>query len=190
MAGGIPLWALIRDDKLYQLPALIRRGRKYGMVGLYDAIDALVKAGRILTPRDIGLCAAMNLPWLTVRRRPRVAILATGDELVEPGGALAAWLKLERAWPVPVALEAFNRIMPSFTEALTAAEVQSALDHAVAHHHAPRHRRALHVAVHVGGVDVDHLPPLGAQVAPQLIPAGLELTEPEPLPLAAEAPSN
>jgi molybdopterin molybdotransferase len=42
-------------------------------------------AGRRLTARDIGLAAAMNHPWLRVRRRPRVAILATGDEIVRPG---------------------------------------------------------------------------------------------------------
>jgi molybdopterin molybdotransferase len=42
-------------------------------------------AGRRLTARDIGLAAAMNRPWLKVRRRPRIAILATGDEVVMPG---------------------------------------------------------------------------------------------------------
>ena len=42
-------------------------------------------AGRWLTAADIGLAAAMNVPWLQVRRRPRIAILATGDELVRPG---------------------------------------------------------------------------------------------------------
>ncbi|MBM3556721.1 MAG: molybdopterin molybdotransferase MoeA [Alphaproteobacteria bacterium] len=40
---------------------------------------------RLLTARDIGFAAAMNVPWLTVRRRPRIALLATGDELVKPG---------------------------------------------------------------------------------------------------------
>jgi len=42
-------------------------------------------AGRTLTARDIGLAAAMNVPWLMVHRRPRVAILSTGDEIVLPG---------------------------------------------------------------------------------------------------------
>ncbi len=50
--------------------------------------DALLRVGRVLSPRDVGLCAAMNVPWLTVRRKPRVAILATGDEIVQPGEAL------------------------------------------------------------------------------------------------------
>ncbi|MFO0997191.1 MAG: gephyrin-like molybdotransferase Glp [Alphaproteobacteria bacterium] len=42
-------------------------------------------AGRILTARDVGFAAAMNVPWLAVRRRPRIAILPTGDEIVMPG---------------------------------------------------------------------------------------------------------
>lgn len=41
--------------------------------------------GRRLGPREIGLAAAMNHAGVDVRRRPRVAILATGDELVLPG---------------------------------------------------------------------------------------------------------
>jgi molybdopterin molybdotransferase len=48
-----------------------------------------VLAGRRLTPSDIGLAAAMNWPWLTVTRKPRVAIISTGNELQQPGEALA-----------------------------------------------------------------------------------------------------
>lgn len=40
---------------------------------------------RPLTARDLALIAAMNVPQLTVARRPRVAILPGGDELVPPG---------------------------------------------------------------------------------------------------------
>jgi len=47
--------------------------------------DVLLSPGRVLTARDLGLAAAMNVPWLTVRRRPRVAYAATGDEVVMPG---------------------------------------------------------------------------------------------------------
>jgi molybdopterin molybdotransferase len=63
--------------------ALGRYVRKAGLD--FKAGDALLHAGRLLSPRDVGLCAAMNVPWLTVRRKPRVAILATGDEIVQPG---------------------------------------------------------------------------------------------------------
>jgi len=50
--------------------------------------EALIPAGRRLTPRDVALAAAGNHVELIVRRRARVAILATGDELVAPGGTL------------------------------------------------------------------------------------------------------
>jgi molybdopterin molybdotransferase len=56
-----------------------RAGQDFG-VG-----DTVVPAGRRLTARDIGLAAAANHPWLTVHRRPRIAILATGDEIAMPG---------------------------------------------------------------------------------------------------------
>jgi len=47
--------------------------------------DTLLAAGSRLTDRDLSLAAGMNYPHLAVRRRPKVAILATGDELVMPG---------------------------------------------------------------------------------------------------------
>ena len=47
--------------------------------------QSLVPAGVCLTPRDIGLAATMNCAVLNVVRRPTVAILATGNELVLPG---------------------------------------------------------------------------------------------------------
>lgn len=47
--------------------------------------DALLSANRRIGPRDLALLAAMNLAEVSVRRRPRVAILPTGDELVQPG---------------------------------------------------------------------------------------------------------
>ncbi|MEX2632314.1 MAG: gephyrin-like molybdotransferase Glp [Tistlia sp.] len=51
----------------------------------FRAGETGLAAGRRLTARDVGLAAAMDRPWLSVRRRPRVAILATGDEVVLPG---------------------------------------------------------------------------------------------------------
>ena len=48
----------------------------------------LVPAGRRLTARDIGLAAAGNHPWIAVHRAPRIAILATGDEIALPGESL------------------------------------------------------------------------------------------------------
>nr|WP_249132483.1 gephyrin-like molybdotransferase Glp [Bradyrhizobium diazoefficiens] len=49
--------------------------------------DVLLRKGTRLTERDLALAAGMNYPQLAVCRRPKVAILATGDELVMPGSA-------------------------------------------------------------------------------------------------------
>ena len=47
--------------------------------------DVLLTAGSRLSDRDLSLAAAMNYPRLPVHRQPKVALLATGDELVMPG---------------------------------------------------------------------------------------------------------
>ena len=53
--------------------------------GDFSAGQVLLHANRRLTARDVTLAAAMGHATLPVRRRPRVAIIATGDELVLPG---------------------------------------------------------------------------------------------------------
>ena len=50
--------------------------------------DVSLSSGMVLTARDLGLAAAMNVPWLQVRRQPRIAYTATGDEVVMPGEPL------------------------------------------------------------------------------------------------------
>lgn len=63
-----------------------RIGRHIRKAGLdFSAGASPLEAGRTLTTRDVALAAAMNHPWLSVYRKPRVAILSTGDELVMPG---------------------------------------------------------------------------------------------------------
>lgn len=52
--------------------------------------QSLLDAGKRLGPAHIALAAAMDYGELPVARRPRVAILATGDELVPPGHAIGA----------------------------------------------------------------------------------------------------
>ena len=46
-----------------------------------------LRAPRRLSAQDIALLAAMNVPRPNVTRRPKVALIATGDELVQPGDA-------------------------------------------------------------------------------------------------------
>ncbi len=50
--------------------------------------EVYLRQGDLLTPGRLGLAAAMGYPRLPVYARPRVGILSTGDEVVEPGEAL------------------------------------------------------------------------------------------------------
>jgi molybdopterin molybdotransferase len=49
----------------------------------------VLTAGTVLRPAQLGFLAALGIPKLPVRRRPRVLILSTGTELIEPGKPLA-----------------------------------------------------------------------------------------------------
>lgn len=48
-------------------------------------IGDTITAPRLLTPSDVALLASMNIPSVPVTRRPEVALISTGDELVMPG---------------------------------------------------------------------------------------------------------
>jgi molybdopterin molybdotransferase len=62
------------------------KGRHIRQAGVdFREGDVLLARGTHLSDRDLSLAAAMNYPDLPVRRRPKVAVLATGDELVMPG---------------------------------------------------------------------------------------------------------
>jgi putative molybdopterin biosynthesis protein len=47
--------------------------------------ETVLRAGQILTSREIGMLAAVGVAAVEVWRRPRVAIISTGDEIVAPG---------------------------------------------------------------------------------------------------------
>lgn len=47
--------------------------------------SVVVPAGSVLRPQELGVAASLGFPQILVRQRPRVAILSTGDEVVEPG---------------------------------------------------------------------------------------------------------
>ena len=71
---------------VHQVTALGRHVRAAGLD--FETGQTLLRAGRRLSARDVGLAAAMNVPSLRVRKRPRVAVLSTGSELVSAGGAV------------------------------------------------------------------------------------------------------
>ena len=78
-----------REGDRIALAAAALAGENLREAGMdFRAGEALIAAGRRLTPRDVALAASANHTHLAVRRRARVAILATGDELVSPGGTL------------------------------------------------------------------------------------------------------
>src|ERR1700710_1307118 len=71
----------------------IRRAASPGQFVSYAGSDiargeALLRAGTMIGSREIGMLAACGIADVTVARRPRVAVLSTGDELVQPGGSL------------------------------------------------------------------------------------------------------
>lgn len=80
----------VLEDGRVELPPGLARGANCRAKGedISRGEEALA-AGRRLEPRDIALVAALGLPHLEVRRRPRVAVFSTGDEIYEPGSPLA-----------------------------------------------------------------------------------------------------
>jgi putative molybdopterin biosynthesis protein len=71
----------------------IRRAASPGQFISYAGSDIargemLLRAGTMVGSREIGMCAACGIAQISVARRPRVAILSTGDELVQPGKPL------------------------------------------------------------------------------------------------------
>ena len=74
------------DSRIIRATATVRPGQFVRPAGLdFREGDTLLAPGRHLGPRELALAAAMGHGALAVRRRPRVAIISTGDELVPPG---------------------------------------------------------------------------------------------------------
>jgi molybdopterin molybdotransferase len=75
-----------RDGDAVRVNEAVAAGRHIRRAGQdFAKGDVVIPAGRRITARDVGLAAAANYPWLSVHRRPRIAILATGDEIAMPG---------------------------------------------------------------------------------------------------------
>ncbi len=75
------------EDGCVVVPAGLKAGANRRLAGEDVGKDAvLLPAGRRLAAQDVALAAAVGLTRLDVRRRVRVALFSTGDEIVEPGG--------------------------------------------------------------------------------------------------------
>uniref|UniRef100_Q07NH4 Molybdopterin molybdenumtransferase n=1 Tax=Rhodopseudomonas palustris (strain BisA53) TaxID=316055 RepID=Q07NH4_RHOP5 len=75
-----------RDGDVVILNEAVKHGRHIRAAGIdFREGDVMLREGTRLTDRDLALAASMNHPTLPLRRKPLVALLATGDELVMPG---------------------------------------------------------------------------------------------------------
>ena len=74
LTGVLPLAALIRDNKLFQVASLQQRGRAFGMIRMDDSLAELVRSGRV--PEEVAMRASENKRELA--------------NLLHPGAAAAA----------------------------------------------------------------------------------------------------
>lgn len=74
-----------RNGSVITLKDTIAPAANIRLAGSDFTVGETMQAPRLLGPHDIALLAAMNIPEVPVTRKPQVAIIATGDELVMPG---------------------------------------------------------------------------------------------------------
>jgi molybdopterin molybdotransferase len=155
-----------RDGDRIHLAAAASEGENLRPAGLdFHEGEALIQAGRRLSPRDVALAAAANHVDLSVRRRARVAVLATGDELVAPGGTLGpSQIIASNNFAVAGVVEAYGGVAIDLG---IAADTMGALDESIRRAQAA----AADVLVTLGGASVgDH-----DLVQKALVAAGMEL---------------
>jgi len=79
------------EDESVVVPPGLKRGANRRLAGEdIKAGSVAIPAGRRLAPQHLGLAAGIGLTEIGVRRRVRVALFSTGDEIVEPGSPLPA----------------------------------------------------------------------------------------------------
>src|SRR5205085_8458597 len=79
------------DGAMVIVPPGLKRGANRRLAGEDVRRGSVaLPAGRRLQPQDLSMAAALGLRALAVRRRVRVALFSTGDEIVEPGAPLPA----------------------------------------------------------------------------------------------------
>ncbi|MDB9884504.1 molybdopterin molybdotransferase MoeA [Candidatus Marinimicrobia bacterium] len=74
------------NDKNVQIMIEVKRGQHIRKMGEeINEGDILIEKGSIITTSEIGVCASFGYSELAVSKKPKVAIFATGNELIEPG---------------------------------------------------------------------------------------------------------
>jgi molybdenum cofactor synthesis domain-containing protein len=94
-------------------------GQNIGFAGSDIALgETLLRHGDLIGSREIGMLAACGLAQVPVFRKPRVAVLSTGDELVQPGEALKPAAIYDSNGPIVTAAVAENGCAPIFIGAI------------------------------------------------------------------------
>jgi molybdopterin molybdotransferase len=79
------------EGAVVMVPAGLKRGANRRLAGEdVKRGSVALPAGRRLQPQDLSMAAALGLQTVAARRRVRVALFSTGDEIVEPGTPLPA----------------------------------------------------------------------------------------------------
>ncbi|HVK13346.1 MAG TPA: gephyrin-like molybdotransferase Glp [Gemmataceae bacterium] len=103
----LPAEAAEERDSRVLVREPVSPGRHVGRVGEDVARGReVLAAGRRLRPQDVGLLAAIGVGRAGVVRRPRVAVLVTGDELLPPGAVPAGYRIVDSNSPMLAALVA------------------------------------------------------------------------------------
>jgi len=93
--------------------AAVAAGKHVGRVGEDVAKGrAILPAGRVLRPQDVGLIAAVGVGVIAAVRRPRVALLVTGEELLPPGTMPTGYRIVDSNSPMLAALIARDGGIP------------------------------------------------------------------------------
>ncbi|MGE0802959.1 MAG: gephyrin-like molybdotransferase Glp [Lautropia sp.] len=132
----VPQEAVRRDGPAVVIPPGQRRGQHCRRRGEDLARGATaLPVGRRLQPADLGLLASLGLAMVPVRRRARVALLSSGDELLAPGAPPAAGRIYDSNRPALAALlqrlgvaVADLGVVPDRPDALAAALAAAAAD--------------------------------------------------------------
>jgi len=164
----------------------VRRAASPGQFVSYAGSDiargeALLRAGTIIGSREIGMLAACGIAEVVVTRRPRVAILSTGDELVQPGDRLRPAAIYDTNGAIVTAAIAENGGDASFLGAI--ADNEAMLDAAMRKALADSDMLVLSGGTSKGAGDVSHRI-IGRLGKPGIIAHGVALKPGKPLCLA------
>ena len=75
------------DPPSLSITRAVASGQNVSFAGSDIALgETVLRVGQVISSREVGVLAAMGLAKVTVYRKPRVAIISTGNEIVPPGG--------------------------------------------------------------------------------------------------------